>query len=581
MSIGTSAIGFRGSIQSNNVPEAFEAAISLGDFKALDSNTKLGDGSYFEWVNPSEIKAGETTCGFLTAPIKQPSYGDLTVYPTVDVYVCVKFAEIQPAPRGNIAVHCGGPCTTSDCIYLMGGEYSMGEAHSTYNVISFDQRGMGRSTPTFFVEECSFPEETDDFGDKVDVDVTEPDTIRDYARVWKKRNLDCWKSDEFQLVVTQNDGSERSWHFLEYSGTRQLAEDIERVRILFGDQQLSIYGISYGTNVFGTYATVFPRNINLMVLDGNQSPRSELFENYNDKALVMNNRIDYFIASCEFTEGGCKVDLRTCLTNLDGVLRENSEDVRETFKVTPHSVFNLALMSMFENYDYVPLVCNVAVKNYDILRSYLLKYQKDHQPQIALQSGKEYQVDSESKPTSTVVSPISGYAVRAQDYAFGLYSEDLFVQSLMELDTKYPGAGTHFPAQNVADEYGGAYFVPKTTPLPPQGNPELRGIVAGQLWDPATPYLWTLQKRENFPMTHLLTSRSVNHGLNDAKSNGASDPNCIRHYQHYFLTGEIDFVDGHVCEADDINASCTIIDIMTGGRCLGSLEGKNSPLPIE
>ena len=172
--------------------------------------------------------------------------------------------------------------------------------------------------------------------------------------------------------------------------------------------------IAYGTNVFGTYATVFPRNINLMVLDGNQSPRSELFENFNDKARVMNNRIDYFIASCEFTEGGCKVDLRTCLTNLDGVLRENSEDVRETFKVTPHSVFNLALMSMFENYDYVPLVCNVAVKNYDILRSYLLKYQKDHQPQIALQSGKEYQVDSESKPTSTVMSPISEYAVRAQ-----------------------------------------------------------------------------------------------------------------------------------------------------------------------
>ena len=35
----------------------------------------------------------------------------------------------------------------------------------------------------------------------------------------------------------------KNLHFLEYSGTRQLAEDIERVRLLFGDQQLSIYGI--------------------------------------------------------------------------------------------------------------------------------------------------------------------------------------------------------------------------------------------------------------------------------------------------------------------------------------------------
>jgi hypothetical protein len=29
------------------------------------------------------------------------------------------------------------------------------------------------------------------------------------------------------------------------------------------------------------------------------------------------------------------------------------------------------------------------------------------------------------------------------------------------------------------------------TPLPPIGNPNLKGIVAGQQYDPATPYIWT------------------------------------------------------------------------------------------
>lgn len=42
-----------------------------------------------------------------------------------------------------------------------------------------------------------------------------------------------------------------TYHFLEHSGTRQLAEDIERVRRVFGDQKLSVYGISYGTVVMG------------------------------------------------------------------------------------------------------------------------------------------------------------------------------------------------------------------------------------------------------------------------------------------------------------------------------------------
>ena len=34
--------------------------------------------------------------------------------------VCVKFAKNQPAPRGNLAVHCGGPGSLSSCLYSMG-----------------------------------------------------------------------------------------------------------------------------------------------------------------------------------------------------------------------------------------------------------------------------------------------------------------------------------------------------------------------------------------------------------------------------------------------------------------------------
>jgi len=64
-------------------------------------------------------------------------------------------------------------------------------------------------------------------------------------------NLKCWQQLRFQHSAVQADGSTRSFHFLKYSGTRQLAEDIERVRILFGDQKISVYGISYDTTVMG------------------------------------------------------------------------------------------------------------------------------------------------------------------------------------------------------------------------------------------------------------------------------------------------------------------------------------------
>lgn len=123
-------------------PEVFEAAISLEDFRNVDPEK-------FEWVNPVEIQAGETTCGFLKAPLVWEIEDMEIVYPIVRtcayhlrayrmiiclllvsnliflscifalsfIDVCVTFATQQPAPRGNMAVHCGGPGGLSLCNY--------------------------------------------------------------------------------------------------------------------------------------------------------------------------------------------------------------------------------------------------------------------------------------------------------------------------------------------------------------------------------------------------------------------------------------------------------------------------------
>jgi hypothetical protein len=56
----------------------------------------------FEWVNKNEVQAGETTCGFLYPPLGGVSS---ETYPKIKVYFCMKFAKIQPAPKGNIFLH--------------------------------------------------------------------------------------------------------------------------------------------------------------------------------------------------------------------------------------------------------------------------------------------------------------------------------------------------------------------------------------------------------------------------------------------------------------------------------------------
>ena len=105
----------------------FYAAESLEYFKnGMDKN-------FFEWVNPKEIVAGGTTCGFL-----KPALGTTPreTFPSIKVYVCMRFANIQPASKGNIFTHCGGPGSLSSCImpYVLGRK-----ALDDYNFLTIDQ----------------------------------------------------------------------------------------------------------------------------------------------------------------------------------------------------------------------------------------------------------------------------------------------------------------------------------------------------------------------------------------------------------------------------------------------------------
>ena len=77
--------------------------------------------------------------------------------------------------------------------------------------------------------------------------------------------------------------------------------------------------------------------------------------------------------------------------------------------------------------------------------------------------------------------------------------------------------------------------------------------------------------RENFPSADLLTSRSVGHGIgtdivNGKRDDHSEDPVCLNLILDYFRDGVVGFVDGHVCESDPIGDSCTIKNIVDGGR---------------
>jgi len=94
---------------------------------------------------------------------------------------------------------------------------------------------MGRSYPSFAHDECFLGDVVrNETGALVSatsadstLDQTNSSSIRSYLQVVKRRSFECWGCTtcgfEFKDIA-QPDGTNKTFHFLKYSGTLQLAE---------------------------------------------------------------------------------------------------------------------------------------------------------------------------------------------------------------------------------------------------------------------------------------------------------------------------------------------------------------------
>ena len=77
--------------------------------------------------------------------------------------------------------------------------------------------------------------------------------------------------------------------------------------------------------VFGTYATIFPQSVGLMVLDGSVNPLQNLEAIARVQATGENTRISYALFSCSARNieepGSCPVDdLAKCVSDVNSIL---------------------------------------------------------------------------------------------------------------------------------------------------------------------------------------------------------------------------------------------------------------------
>ncbi|WKD60104.1 Tripeptidyl aminopeptidase precursor [Corynebacterium ciconiae DSM 44920] len=78
--------------------------------------------------------------------------------------------------------------------------------------------------------------------------------------------------------------------------TDNTARDLERARIALGEDQLNLYGVSYGGPLMSTYATMYPERVNKFLLDSSVAPQDRWFALGANRKAVRQEAISAFFS---------------------------------------------------------------------------------------------------------------------------------------------------------------------------------------------------------------------------------------------------------------------------------------------
>ena len=145
---------------------------------------------------------------------------------------------------GSLLMNPGGP--GGSAIELIEHDPLPTEFSDRFDVVGFDPRGVGRSSPI----DCH-----SNVQQMYDADPTMENAAdrSHYLSVSRAFVDECRR--KYGAV-------------LPYLGTRNVARDMDEVRKALGDDKLTYVGYSYGTSIGEQYADLFPTRIRAMVLDG-------------------------------------------------------------------------------------------------------------------------------------------------------------------------------------------------------------------------------------------------------------------------------------------------------------------------
>ncbi|WP_046730480.1 alpha/beta hydrolase [Streptomyces humi] len=234
--------------------------------------------------SPSPLPGGASwQCATMKAPL------DWSKPKGATIGLALIRAKASGAPDkriGSLVFNFGGPGGSGvTTLPAFGADYAA--LRTRYDLVSFDPRGVGRSDPV----ECENDAQLDDYFQQ---DAT-PDTSAERTQLIKR-------TQQFNAACEKN-----SKTILPHVPTTDAARDMDLMRQVLGDRRLHYFGISYGTELGGVYAHLFPKNVGRAVFDAVVDPTQDPEQSSLGQAKGFQLALDNFAEDCTSKKTPCPI----------------------------------------------------------------------------------------------------------------------------------------------------------------------------------------------------------------------------------------------------------------------------------
>ncbi|MEV7829063.1 alpha/beta fold hydrolase [Streptomyces subrutilus] len=193
--------------------------------------------------------AGEGPAAYECATLKVPLDYRRPEGRTIDLAIS-RIRTARPTQRhGVMLFNPGGPGGSGLQDPLLMEELMPKDVRDRYDLIGFDPRGVGASTPVT----CGLTE--------------------DEQNINRPFRPETYRADVAWARTVADKCRERSGDLIPHITTRNTARDMDTIRAVLGERKLSYVGYSYGTYLGAVYAQMFPQRTDRFVLDSGVDPQ--------------------------------------------------------------------------------------------------------------------------------------------------------------------------------------------------------------------------------------------------------------------------------------------------------------------